>query len=1268
MLRRHRGDANVDLRPRRLQPRRAVLRQTPFRDVEAGENLDARNRAPAAARRPGAGIARKQAVDAHAHVKPVAKRLDVDIACAQFDRLFDEVVDRAHDGRAAGRDRADCRRFPRRRRAPLARPPRRRRSSSLSPQNARDVLERGDDDFERRRQTRVRGLQRLRVGGIARPRAPDFAVAGLERKYRRLAQKPRRETIGERTEFLPTPEASICAGGKKRRPRWRIHARTDLSPSTMSSVSNRFAPVSSRRNRSNLAASNNPRIARWSANSATLCRLRESQGAATLLSIFIGSADSDFSPSSLTSDRTHFNIILPSVTGCDISAIEASAFKVDWASGIIGWRVGGAGSSVSRASFRLRRAPGAARCCASAVAFRPHPTEARIIRTPTTPFAGRICSPRFPQATANADTATPERRAASFYGSPGGGRGGQRAARRGRRRRGRRRICVELREYACRHGRQSHSRRHPERGLRHRPARAGHHQSVLRPSGRQEATCFSCSRTRLRANNLVLVRDTVRLSHSFRPTDGSFGSVDTPARTAVEPGYGLTVIPVALRVGRRRWSKLLEGFATRPGTIRTDPTGQILLVLGTGSERQTAIDTVRKLRRRLAARAIGRHLSRPQQRSPSRWSPNWKRSWTPATAGLAMIWSSFRRSSGRTPILVVASKPELLRTAPRWIETAGQLGRREHRGQSLQGPLRRRQADRAAAHANIRPAAAPRATRSAQPDCARFRSHQTLVDDRSPDRRAPQISDNAQRERRDGSAAWSGRPRVRADAEFGGRHSTASLGPLARKRTPAAPAAAVCRFRACASPPMSPTIRFSSTPSEENYRIIERALQSARPAAIAGRHRRHHRRGHAQRRIELRRPVLPQPIVGTVRSMQCRGHCTSPITPALPGSTSSSATAASPKLILNALHQYTDVKILSNPSLVVVDNQEATLEVGDQVPISTGSATVLSANNAVVNTIDYKNTGIILNVKPRVNSNGTVLLDIEQEISNVPPGSSSATAPNLTPTISRAQSQERTFRRRRTDRAAGRVDQRNAERHAFRHSDPRSNSGRGQRILAERRTRSTAPSSSSSSARRSSAMAPTLRSSPRNCGRRCAADNWLARVAQALCAPAKPDDLVSEAASRAPSAPGLSLQSGDDAPRVRARRSGIRFGWGFAGAGVCAASYALAPGIEGLFGAALGLLMLGVASSDARRFIVPDVLSGGAFALGMIHAVATSPEFRFLGRPDGSGPRGFGRRIVMARASWLSALSRTRRSRARRCEIGRGRRRVAERAGAAHGD
>ena len=102
---------------------------------------------------------------------------------------------------------------------------------------------------------------------------------------------------------------------------------------------------------------------------------------------------------------------------------------------------------------------------------------------------------------------------------------------------------------------------------------------------------------------------------------------------------------------------------------------------------------------------------------------------------------------------------------------------------------------------------------------------------------------------------------------------------------------------------------------------------------------------------------------------------------------------ATPRVVINALSQLTDVKILSNPSLVVVDNGDASLEVGDQVPISTGSANVLSANNAVVNTIDYKNTGVILHVQPHVNYNGSVLLDIDQLVSE-------PTGATLTPTIS----------------------------------------------------------------------------------------------------------------------------------------------------------------------------------------------------------------------------------------------------------------------------
>jgi general secretion pathway protein D len=105
-----------------------------------------------------------------------------------------------------------------------------------------------------------------------------------------------------------------------------------------------------------------------------------------------------------------------------------------------------------------------------------------------------------------------------------------------------------------------------------------------------------------------------------------------------------------------------------------------------------------------------------------------------------------------------------------------------------------------------------------------------------------------------------------------------------------------------------------------------------------------------------------------------------------------------PRMILQALHNVTDVKVLSTPSVVVMDNQVATLQVGDQVPVATATATVIGATGApIVNTIDYRNTGVILRVVPRINANGNVLLDIEQEISNV---SSTANTGTLTPTVS----------------------------------------------------------------------------------------------------------------------------------------------------------------------------------------------------------------------------------------------------------------------------
>ena len=92
----------------------------------------------------------------------------------------------------------------------------------------------------------------------------------------------------------------------------------------------------------------------------------------------------------------------------------------------------------------------------------------------------------------------------------------------------------------------------------------------------------------------------------------------------------------------------------------------------------------------------------------------------------------------------------------------------------------------------------------------------------------------------------------------------------------------------------------------------------------------------------------------------------------------------SPNFALAALANVTKVKVLSAPEVMVLDNQPARLQVGQQVPVLTGTATsTLAAGAPVVNSVDYHETGVIMQVTPRVNTGGLVSLDIAQEVSDV---------------------------------------------------------------------------------------------------------------------------------------------------------------------------------------------------------------------------------------------------------------------------------------------
>jgi general secretion pathway protein D len=86
-------------------------------------------------------------------------------------------------------------------------------------------------------------------------------------------------------------------------------------------------------------------------------------------------------------------------------------------------------------------------------------------------------------------------------------------------------------------------------------------------------------------------------------------------------------------------------------------------------------------------------------------------------------------------------------------------------------------------------------------------------------------------------------------------------------------------------------------------------------------------------------------------------------------------------MLLTALSTSSKNDILATPSIVTMDNMEATFNVGQEVPVLSGSQTTSGDN--IFNTVERKTVGIKLKVKPQINEGDSVLLEIEQEVSGV---------------------------------------------------------------------------------------------------------------------------------------------------------------------------------------------------------------------------------------------------------------------------------------------
>ncbi|HTC03956.1 MAG TPA: type II secretion system secretin GspD [Xanthobacteraceae bacterium] len=496
----------------------------------------------------------------------------------------------------------------------------------------------------------------------------------------------------------------------------------------------------------------------------------------------------------------------------------------------------------------------------------------------------------------------------------------------------------------------------------------------------------------LRMSNVTMVRD--RGGYRLIPAADATGSgfVDTDETTRA--GYGVSVVPLRY-VSAQAMLKLLDGFGVKPNAVRVDNTRNLVIIQGTGPERRSAVETILSFdgdwMRGQSVGVFPIHNSTPEP-----IITEIEKIMDTGEGGLSQNLIKFQPVSRLNAILVVSRKPEYLKTVATWIK---RLDESDTSGVNLKVyRLRYGSAKQVAALLN-----------------------EILVG------RGSGGLDNAQSQVAPGaglSVASSGGPLAALSAQpptpLGQAGGAGGTGAAAAARPAGGAAGTAGNDQSAAGGGGSAFGARSGDAAQANIRITPDVTNNS--ILVYASQETQHIVEQTLRQID--RPLMQVAIDATVAEVTLNDALTygvqyflnsrnpgsqnavsvtstiaaaaGPLGGVFPGLNFVLGPASMPNVVLDALHSVTDVKVLSNPSLVVLDNQAATLQVGDQVPISTGTATVLTANNTVVSTIDYRNTGIILRVVPRISANGNVIIDVEQESSSVAPGSTGS----LTPTIS----------------------------------------------------------------------------------------------------------------------------------------------------------------------------------------------------------------------------------------------------------------------------
>lgn len=478
------------------------------------------------------------------------------------------------------------------------------------------------------------------------------------------------------------------------------------------------------------------------------------------------------------------------------------------------------------------------------------------------------------------------------------------------------------------------------------------------------------------------------------------GVVERGASRNTEPGYGITVMPLRY-ISAAVVLKALDSFAIRPGMARVDPSRNLLLIQGASTERASAIEAALALDVDwMKNQSVG--VFPVRNASPETIISELQNVFDSSREGAGVNTVRFQPVTRLNAVLAIAQTPKTIDEVATWIR---RLDKTDTENTTVR--IYRLRFGNAKIMAGIlREVFTGQANTGTSPlgntDLSQLTPGSTLQRATSSDPFSGNGAGGGMQQRPSTSTSIGTRTSSDPTADPSG----AGDGTSTRTTVDVATAP----IGGSAGPALLPNVRITADTANnsllifanrDQYKIVERAI------------------------FELDRAPMQVAIDVTVAEItlkdelqygvqfflksQYQGNkgsfgfgVTDILQRTIPGGNLVLGSEADPRLVINALRTYTDVNVLSSPALVVLDNQQALLQVGDEVPISTRSAVDVSTPNApIVNSIEMRNTGVILKVTPRVNANGVVNLDVIQEISNVV----RTDAQTLNPTISQRKVQ-----------------------------------------------------------------------------------------------------------------------------------------------------------------------------------------------------------------------------------------------------------------------